>query len=90
MGSAHRLSWWDRSEGDEATFEVVVKVVDDGSAVFATQLEGVLSFQPGEVVENLEALADASARDAEGAGSEILEDSAEIKFRAGRVCWCRG
>ena len=36
---------------------------------------------PGEVVENLKALAGASARDAEAAGAQVFEHSAKVDLR---------
>src|ERR1019366_3739434 len=70
-----------RAEREEAPLKIVVEAVDGGTAVFAAELDGMTSLQPGEIIEDLETLAGAPAGDAERTGSEVLEGPAKVDFR---------
>src|ERR1700751_5277231 len=68
-------------EGHERTLEIVVVRGNQRTAILATELDGVLAVDPGEVVESFLGLAYAGALNAVGAGAEVLEDAAHVDFR---------
>ena len=69
-----------RTKGKNSALLIVVKIVDSGAPVLAAEFEGVAAVHPGEVVQDLVALAGSAARDAEPSRTQILNRNREIKL----------
>src|SRR5882724_3241305 len=69
-----------RVEGEQTALQVVIETVNHSSPVFAAELDGVAPAYPGEIIEDLKALAGAPARNTEAAGSKVLKNSPKINF----------
>ena len=69
------------AEREQSTLQVVVETANRCAAVLPAKLDGVASFQPGEVVKNLETLAGAAARNTESTGAQVLKNGPKVNFR---------
>ena len=69
------------AESEQPALQIVIEIFDRGTPELSTELDDVPSPNPGEVVQDLKALAGAAAGNAESGCAQIFKHPAKINLR---------